>query len=216
MNRTRLLSPKGSSKGFSLIEVTIALGITAVALVSLMGMLPRGMETLRAAADKAIEGRIHQQILGEIQLTPWESSGAGGGAGGAGESGSPIDSFDKQIRYYDDQGIELAETEKGGDSHVYTARIHLPKEGDSLPPSVGSTTHGAVMPAGVNSGTLNYLRLVIVEITAIVDYQFLQSPQTSFDNPDYTKHIHSYRTIVTKMGQEFNPEAGGGGSGGGA
>ena len=72
-----LPKPRGPETGFSLIEVTIALGITAIALVSLMGMLPKGMETLRRAADKAIEGRIHQQILGELQLTPWETPNGG-------------------------------------------------------------------------------------------------------------------------------------------
>ena len=204
MNPITRPSSKASARGFSLIEVTIALGITAVALVSLMGMLPRGMETLRAAADKAIEGRIHQQILGEIQLTPWESGGGGGG--------SPRDAFNKQVRYYDDQGIELAA--KGGPSHVYTARIHVPQEGDSLPPSVGQTNHAAIMPEGINSGTLNYLRLVIVEITSIVDDQFLQNPQVSFDKPEYQKHIHTYRTIVSKMGQEYEADPDGGGGGG--
>jgi len=202
MNSIKSSNSKVSVRGFSLIEVTIALGITAVAMVSLMGMLPRGMETLRAAADKAIEGRIHQQILGEIQLTPWES---GSGTGG----GSPLDSFNKQVRFYDDQGIELAN--KGGSTHVYTARIHVPQEGDSLPQSVGETTHAAIMPAGLNSGTLNYLRLVIVEITSIVDDEFLQNPQASFDKPEYKNHIHTYRTIVSKMGQEYEPDSGGAG-----
>ena len=46
--------------GFSLIEVTISIAITAVALVALMGMLPAGMKTMREATDRAVETRIHQ------------------------------------------------------------------------------------------------------------------------------------------------------------
>ncbi len=84
--------PFGPVWGFSLIEVTIALAITAVALVSLMGMIPQGLSTMREAADQAIEARIHQQILGEIQLTPFSDSDGG--------TGSPLNDFHQQERAF--------------------------------------------------------------------------------------------------------------------
>jgi len=73
----RVIHSTRSIRGFSLIEVTIAMAIAAVALVTLLGLIPQGMETMREAGDQAIMGRIHQQILNEIQLTPFEdASGA--------------------------------------------------------------------------------------------------------------------------------------------
>lgn len=209
MKRFPITKSRGSRAGFSLIEVTIALGITAIALVSLMGMLPKGMETLRAAADKAIEGRIHQQILGELQLTPWEAPGAqpGEGGGGGGEMNSPIDAFHKQVRFYDDQGIEIPASDKGEVNHVYTARINLPQVGESTPLSVGGASHPGVMEplTGTSTGESTYLRLVIVEVTSMVDPRFLLNPVNGFDSSDFQKHIRTFQTVITKMGQEFDP-----------
>lgn len=191
------VSPK-RNQGFSLVEVTLAIGITAVALVSLMGMLPKGMQTLQRANDLAVMGRIHQQILGELQMTPWESTMGGG---------SPIESFDQAVRYYDDQGIELASSDRGGFSHVYTARVSIPREGEGVPISVGGGSHGGVKVPGESalpSGTpVDYMRLVIVEVTGIADPNFLNSVPDAFDNPDLKDSIRTYRTLVAKMGQEY-------------
>lgn len=164
---------------FTLPEVTLAIGITAIALVSLMGMIPKGMDTMKRANDRAIEGRIHQQVLAEIQLTSWE--GKGGGA--------PIDVFDRQIKYFDDQGIEMFDP--GGREHVYTARITMPKTGVGVP---GDST----------AADLDYARRVVVDVTSIVDPNFLNSGYSGFDNPKFERFIHTYQTVVTKMGREFD------------
>ncbi|MBL9153165.1 MAG: Verru_Chthon cassette protein B [Verrucomicrobiales bacterium] len=189
-----------SSSGFSLVEVTLAIGITAVALVSLMGMLPKGMATLRKAADQAIMGRIHQQILGELQLTPWEPKGSGQ---------SPLESFDGMVRFYDDQGIQLADSEKGKMSHIYTARISVPKKGSSrLPKSVGGGIYrgvGVVASGSEEASTSDeFVRLVVVEVTSNVDPSFLANPRLEFDRLDYPNAIRTYRSIVAKFGQLDN------------
>jgi uncharacterized protein (TIGR02598 family) len=183
------------ARGFSLVEVTIAMGITAVAMVSIMGMLPRGMQTMQRANDKAIEARIHQQILGELQLTPWEAASGGGP--------SPIDAYDKTVRYYDDQGIELLESQKGAREHIYTARVNLPKTGDKLPASVGGGTSAGMQVLGQTGADRKLMRLVIVEVTSIVDPAFLGSPSASFDDPKYSNQIYTFRTNIVKMGQEY-------------
>lgn len=192
--------PEGSTRAFSLVEVTLAIGITAVALVSLMGMLPKGLQTLQRANDKAVMGRIHQQIMGEIQLTPWEKSDAGT---------SPLDEFDGQVRYYDDQGIELPSNEAGEFSHVYTARISIPSPDSSLPRSVGQTQYRGVRIPGENVGANPdadpdaYMRLVIVEVTSLADPNFLDNPENGFDNITDSKQVSTYRTLAVKMGQEY-------------
>ena len=108
---------------FSLIEVTIAVAITAVALVSLMGMLPQGTDLMKRATDTAIEARIHQQIVGEVLLTEWEKK----------------DSFNNTLRGYDDQGIHIATdgnvfaSGRTQENVVYQARIRLPAGHVTLP-----------------------------------------------------------------------------------
>lgn len=185
---------KKFSEGFSLAEVTLAIGITAIALVSLMGMLPKGLQNMRRANDKAIEGRINQQILGEINLTPWET---GGGSSGS----SPVEKFDGEVRYFDDQGIRLNNSEDP--SHVYTARITIPRINGKLPHSVGGGTFGGVAaPGEMPSDEANrYSKLVIVEVTSIVDSAFIGGGGNSFDEPKYRERIRSYQTIISKTGR---------------
>lgn len=185
-----------------MVEVTLAIGITAVALVSLMGMLPKGMQTLQRANDKAVMARIHQQVLGEIQLTPWEDS----------DGSSQIETFDGQIRYYDDQGIEIPANDSGSLKHVYTARILVPRSNSKLPESVGGGTHGGVRVPGETAlvdGALptDFLRLVIVEITGIASPDFQANPESGFEDPENRKMIFTYQTFAVKMGQEYGTEA---------
>ena len=60
------LPPRGTSNaGFSLIEVTLAIGIIAFAFVALFGLLPTGMQTFRASVDttNAFCGAIRTVLL---------------------------------------------------------------------------------------------------------------------------------------------------------
>lgn len=57
------------NQGFSLPEVTLALGIAAFGLTTLLGLLPQGLNNIRKAGDVAASTRISQQILGSIDQT---------------------------------------------------------------------------------------------------------------------------------------------------
>ncbi len=183
---------RSQSRGFTLIEVTIALAITAVALVTLMGMIPQGLQTMREAADQAIEARIHQQILSELQLTPYSSKTGS-------SDDSPLNDFDGQERYYDSQGIELLDFQAGKFEHVYTARIHLPENsGGTMPESVGGESYNGVKLPGSDEPGTEFLRVVVVEITSLpyVD-------PFDWENENNQRHIHTYQTTLVKMGQDY-------------
>lgn len=100
------------TRAFSLIEVTLAMAIAAVALVTLLGMIPQGLSTMNEAADLAIGGRIQQQVLNEVQMADFDV----------------IDRYDGMVVYYDSQGEEI-ESQGGGDGAtppegtVYSARV---------------------------------------------------------------------------------------------
>ncbi|HRQ87562.1 MAG TPA: Verru_Chthon cassette protein B [Bacteroidia bacterium] len=202
MNRFR--KTDGRSRGFSLIEVTIAMAIAAVGVVTLLGMIPQGMSTMRDAGDEAIKGRIHQQVLNELQMTPYESKNSGGVA--------PLDSFDGLEFFYDAQGEELSdsknqakvpeERKKGSMAHIYSARVSVPGlpgggGGGNVPPSAG----GAEFPGYTfGEGTPNpFVRPVIVEIAAV------GGNGGDFDwNLEQNFHlISTYQSVVVKMGQDY-------------
>jgi len=59
------------AEGFSLVEITLAIGIIAFAFVALIGMLPVGLNTYRAAIDTTNEMIIMQNFNSMIQVTDW-------------------------------------------------------------------------------------------------------------------------------------------------
>lgn len=88
--------------GFSLVEVTIAVGIVGFAFVSLLGLVPTGLNTFHQAMDRTVGSTIVQTVMGEAQQTDFdeliEDSTGAAITGGSGR---------KAVRYFDDQGAEL-------------------------------------------------------------------------------------------------------------
>lgn len=58
-----------SARGFSLVEVVIALGVIAFAFIPMVGMLPMGLNLSRQAIDTTVEAQIAQQLTAEVQQT---------------------------------------------------------------------------------------------------------------------------------------------------
>jgi uncharacterized protein (TIGR02598 family) len=194
--KIRFPERRGSESGFSLIEVTIAMAIAAVALVTLLGLIPQGMNTMREAGDQAIQGRIHQQLLNEIQMTPFEDS----------SGKSLIDIYDKMEFYYDGQGEELSDSreqgsvaedrKKGSFAHIYSARITFPDKGNA-PASVGGAAFSGYSFDGMDPN--KFVRPVIVEVAAVAGL----GENFDWDSADSRPIISSYQSIVVKMGQDY-------------
>lgn len=60
-------------RGFSLVEVAIAMGIITFSLVSVLGLLPIGLSSFRDATESTIESQIISQITAEASLTPFHA-----------------------------------------------------------------------------------------------------------------------------------------------
>ncbi len=190
MKRNFSRSRQGEA-GFSLIEVTIAMAIAAVALVTLLGLIPQGMDTMREAGDEAIEGRIHQQLLNELQMTPFEKD--------------IIDTYDGKEFFYDSQGEEIGNTRdsgkagaKGSLAHIYSARVTLPDLGKS-PASVGGGSFNGYSFDGMDPNP--FIRPVIVEVAAVSGL----AENFDWDSPDTRHLISTYQSIVVKMGRDLAP-----------
>lgn len=65
------------AEGFSLVEVTLALGLVSFALLSVMGLMPVGLSTLRQATDQTAEAQIIQKLSGTLFLTPFSKLAGG-------------------------------------------------------------------------------------------------------------------------------------------
>ncbi len=60
---------RNASRGFSLIEVAIALGFLSCALLMVAGLFPVGLSTLKAAMDETTESQIVQRISMNASLS---------------------------------------------------------------------------------------------------------------------------------------------------
>ena len=68
---TQLSRRAASDAAFSLIEVTLAIGIIAFAFVALFGLLPTGMKTFRASVDATNDVTMLQEMNAMVQVTGW-------------------------------------------------------------------------------------------------------------------------------------------------
>ncbi len=103
---------------FSLVEVTLAIGIVAFAFVSVFGLIPIGLNTFREAMTDSVGLQITQRVLNEMQQTDFNLLTTGATA---------------PLRYFDDQGNEVATTAEA----VYQVKTRISPV-TALPSSTGA------------------------------------------------------------------------------
>lgn len=159
-----------SSCGFSLVEVVLATGIMALGVVTILGLLPHGLEMSRQTANEQAETRIVDLVVGEMQAIDWNK----------------ITPDEPQIRYFDDQGLELLQT--GGDEfkmHLnYVVQVQVPVLDVKLP------TNDKDVGRQVNKN----LRRVIVKMISE------PLPNFNFDAPTSQVPIKTFTQLVANTG----------------
>ena len=65
MNRDRY-----RSVGFSLVEVTVALGIAAFCLIGLFGLLPLGVQTNQSSISQTAAASVLSSVVADLRATP--------------------------------------------------------------------------------------------------------------------------------------------------
>ena len=104
-------SPRGKAAGFTLVEVSIAVGILAVALVALLGLMPAGMTNFRKAMDISTTAQIAQRILLDMQQADFDrivdTPASGKDDISAFYTFTAPTRNSKQFRFFDEQGVEL-------------------------------------------------------------------------------------------------------------
>ena len=103
-HRSRLV--RDGTIGFSLVEVTMAIGIISFGLLSVMGLIPVGLDTLRKAMDQTVEAQIVQKLNGKILLTPF---------------GQLDTDYSGKSFFYDQEGVEVS----GSANAIFSAMTSL-------------------------------------------------------------------------------------------
>lgn len=99
--------------GLTLVEVTIALGLVAFALVAILGVLPTGLNQLRDAMDRTVEAQIVNFVGNQALVTPFDEIRTG------------------RTLYFDEEGLP-----GGSDGAFYRVSV------TNLPPSFPGSAAG--------------------------------------------------------------------------
>ena len=141
-----------SHDGFSLIETVLALGIMALAITALLGLLPQGIEMSRKAANSAAETRILDTLTSQLTAMPYQS----------------LIAQNMRQLHFDDQGIEVDNTQDLSLS-TYFVRVLVPAA------ITGVVLPGAIVP----EPKLQRVNIQIVQ-TPLSTYNFDAHSSKSF------------------------------------
>lgn len=161
---------------FSLVEVTIAVAIASLGFISVLGLLPQGINMARNSAQLSVGSKIIQKLHGEIQSTPWSRITWTG-------YGPP--------RCFTSEGMELTSTDASeadlAASMAFAAAIYVPE-----------TPLDVVLPAGNGGGggrqAEAFLRRVVISVATTSD------PEFDF-NTAAPQRLTSANVLVAKMGE---------------
>ena len=103
------------SPAFSLIEVTLALGIVTFSVITLLGMIPMGLSTFHKAAATSVSSQIVQQVVTDVQHTDFSQLVPANGQAGR-----------LALRYFDDQGNELSSATTPGAIYRVNVVVNTP------------------------------------------------------------------------------------------
>lgn len=112
-----------------MVEVCLALGIVVVGFVSIIGLLPAGMDAFRSSMNTSIGAQLVQRVLNEAQQSDFYNLVGGN---------PPQANYEFiSLRTYDEQGNELT----GGNTAAGVYQVHaVAQYGPAFPDDSGKNT----------------------------------------------------------------------------
>lgn len=129
--------------GFSLVEVALAVAIAALAIITLLGLLPQGLEMSRKTALLSTNNSILEQVVRNLENMQWDDI--------------------KNLRsaatkkYYTDEGLEVSTDSK---EISYVVQVEVKQINDTTLPATG------------NQFTQEYLARAVIKLASTSNTSF--------------------------------------------
>jgi uncharacterized protein (TIGR02598 family) len=106
-------SRRAAQLAFSLVEVTMAIGITSFVGLTVIGLLPTGLANFRNSMDISVSSQIVQRVVVDLQSADFSTISSSSGI-----SNLPV-------RYFDDEGNELTSATAPGVVYQVAAGVNV-------------------------------------------------------------------------------------------
>jgi uncharacterized protein (TIGR02598 family) len=134
-NGRKLLKKSHLSDGFSLVEVVLSLGIFSFAIITLLGVMPLGLNSLRDSTATTVSSLIVRSIAAEVRQTDFSRLTAASVPGGETQA------------WFDSEGFVAPDNDVG--RQVFSIRTEVTEPGSVDTPSLAALT----FPTADHSGT---------------------------------------------------------------
>jgi uncharacterized protein (TIGR02598 family) len=124
LSRNFFTTVANSRSGFSLIEVTIAIGIVGFAVLALLGTLGVGTRTLGSAVSYSMQAQITQNVMGSLKLSDFTML----------TNNSP-NGWNGANLYFDERGVSITNASLA----IYTATVNITPSVTNLGAMNGNT-----------------------------------------------------------------------------
>ena len=109
-----MTSARPEISGFSLVEITLSLGVMSICLLAVLGLLPMASQTNRAAAADTAAASIATAVLADIRATPRAATISS-------QFGLPLNA--SSVLFFDAEGQA---TTTANNASIYRAEINFP------------------------------------------------------------------------------------------
>ncbi len=174
-----------SASGFSLVEVSLALGIAGFCLLTLLALIPVGLNTNQASIEETAAAGIASCVVADLEATPKSDPSA---------ALTPTSTRFKIPIPSDASGTPLHVLYLGEDGSVSGAIDTKPNAALNPPPRYRVQVK-FIAPSNVGSATPPIVQRVATQALLLITWPALADPDPSSDKP--LKYTGAYRTVVS-------------------
>lgn len=141
MNHARTHSIPTARGGFSLVEVTLALAICAIGLLSVLGLFPQALTSARNAADNTISATIVQDVFSTLRSGSFANADLSSVGNFLPPGPYPLPTYSSSVsNYFDKSGLTPASSA----DNYYKVVLGFQPQGS---PALSKVTATVVWPA---------------------------------------------------------------------
>jgi uncharacterized protein (TIGR02598 family) len=183
----KLHAPARGYRGFSLVEVMIAVGIVASVMLGLIGVMPVGLSAIQEAQHNSIKARIVQEVISDAQSANWNETITAATKDTLNLQKSLLG--EQNIRYYTNQGARVI---------PQAARVS-----NEPPPVITYAAYVEVAAGGDNPTLMTTQKANAYKYLKMLNIYVEYTPggrKPDFKNPLRAKNITKFPFCLVNMG----------------